>query len=264
MKVALVGSAPSSNRLAPFGDPSWQIWACSPDNMHVLPRVDLWVELHGDLGWPEYQDWAVPYLAWLNAQTFPVLAIDNTFIPRAAAFPKDEMLRLFGCFHFTSSFAWMMALALARGATEIALFGIDMATDQEYKDQRKNFQHFIQIAADRGVKIMAPNESDILQPPPLYGYDRITAFTRKLIVRKNEITARIEAMRRQRDELNGHITHLSGALDDLDYVLTVWTGERDADDDRRHTERISVPQSRATNGVRPPADDLHGDHVTNG
>lgn len=249
MKVALVGSAPSSNRLAPFNDPSWQIWACSPDNMNILPRVDLWVELHGDLGWPEYQDWAVPYLAWLNAQPFPVMSIDNTFIPRAHAFPKDELLKEFGCFFFTSSFAWMIALAIKRGATEIAVFGIDMATDEEYAKQRPGFQHFLWLASQRGIKILAPNESDILQPPPLYGYDRSTALVRKLHVRKNEISSRIEAMRQQRDELNGHITHLSGALDDLDYMLTIWTGHRDAAEDEQHIERLLVPPQ----GARPPS-----------
>jgi hypothetical protein len=39
---------------APFGDPSWAIWACSPDNTpfghtknrRTLPRFDQWFELH--------------------------------------------------------------------------------------------------------------------------------------------------------------------------------------------------------------------------
>lgn len=240
MKVALVGSAPSSNRLAPFHDPSWQIWACSPDNMNVLPRVDLWCELHGDLGWPEYQSWSVPYVEWLNAQTFDVLAIDNTFVRRAKPFPKAEMLAKYGPFFFTSSFAWMIALAIERGATDIACFGIDMATDEEYAKQRPGFQHFLWLAMQRGIKIMAPDESDILQPPPLYGYDRSTAFVRKLYVRKNEISGRIDAMRRQREEITGHITHLSGALDDLDYMLTIWSGHRSGNEEEQHVERLLV------------------------
>ena len=48
MKIALVGSAPSSVRLAPFDDPSWDIWGCSPGAYPVFAqkRVDMFFELH--------------------------------------------------------------------------------------------------------------------------------------------------------------------------------------------------------------------------
>src|SRR5882672_892663 len=53
LKVALIGTAPSSRMLSPFNDPSWKIWACSPGNMGIMPRVDAWFEIHGNLHWPE-------------------------------------------------------------------------------------------------------------------------------------------------------------------------------------------------------------------
>lgn len=253
MKIALVGSAPSSNLLAPFHDPAWQIWACSPDNIRILPRVDLWFELHGDLGWVKYQHWAVPYLAWMNEQTCPVFAQDQTFIPRAMTFPKAEMIARYGVYFFTSTFSWMIAYAISQGATEIGLFGIDMATDSEYGKQRPGFQHFLNLAAGMGIKISAPNESDILQPPPLYGYDITTPFGRKLHVRKDEIAARIEAMEKKRhafvSEIDWQITHLKGALDDLDYVISIWTGHQDATDDAAHTERRASPANVKRNGA---------------
>ncbi len=286
MKVALVGSAPSSNLLAPFADPSWKIWACSPNNMRVLPRVDCWFELHGDLGWPEYADWSVPYCKWLNEAEFPVYAHDQEFIKRAIAFPKDAMLARFGCFFFTSTFAWMIAFAISEGAREIGLFGIDMSTDDEYAKQRQGFQHFLGEAQREGIKILAPDDSDILQPPPLYGYDRVGARARKFYVRKNEISGRIDGLRRLRSEhdwararLSGardetlkaeiakdasafdeeaqrlesdikiidyHIAHLTGALDQMDYQETVWNGHCDPQDDQRHTQRLRVIPEVAT------------------
>ena len=46
-KIALVGSAPSSIRLAPINDPDWQIWGCSPGAYGVVgPRADVWFEMH--------------------------------------------------------------------------------------------------------------------------------------------------------------------------------------------------------------------------
>ena len=249
MRIALVGSAPSSNMLAPYADPSWKIWACSPDNAGKLPRVDTWFEIHGDLGWPETQEWAGPYIAWLNRTTFELYCQDRAIVPRAKVFPKDELIAKYGPFFFTSTFSWMIALALEQGATEIGVWGVDMATDQEYRSQRQGFHHFLHIAMERGVKIVAPDESDILQPAPLYGYAEATAFGRKLAVRRKELERKIDEMRRQRDELNHHITHLSGALDDIDYIQTIWTGHQDHREDARHVERILPVRHGSANGV---------------
>src|SRR6476661_1662542 len=55
LKVALIGTAPSSRDLAPFNDLSWKIWGCSPGNMNSCPRVDLWFELHSNLMWKEHE-----------------------------------------------------------------------------------------------------------------------------------------------------------------------------------------------------------------
>ena len=64
MKVALVGSAPASVRLAPF-DSDWKIWGCSPGVYGVAPRVDEWFEMHL---WEPGQPWFSPeYCQWLAA-----------------------------------------------------------------------------------------------------------------------------------------------------------------------------------------------------
>lgn len=255
MKIALVGSAPTSNRLAPFHDPRWQIWACSPDNREQLPRIDLWFELHGDLGWHEYISWAPDYCQWLQGQTFPVFAQDQTYIPRAMTFPMDALIAKYGRYHFTSSFSWMIAYAFEQGATEIGLFGVDMTADQEYARQRPGFQHFMTLAAQKGIRILAPDESDILQPPPLYGYDRSTAFVRKLYVRRNEIQGRIDKLQSEVRTANHHITHLQGALDNLDYIESVWTGLGSFDNAsgpaERHHAQESSPGSDKPNSCVP-------------
>src|SRR5262249_12348069 len=150
------------------------------------PRVDVWFELHGDLGWPEHQEWALPYLAWLNEQTFPIFAQDQQYIKRAISFPKEEMLARFSPYFFTSTFAWALAYAITKGEKEVGTSGIDMATTDENAKQRGGFQHFPVWARAMSIKISAPKESDIMQPPPLYGYDRATPRIRKLYMHKNE------------------------------------------------------------------------------
>jgi len=224
LKVALIGTAPSSRMLAPYTDPSWKIWACSPGNMNALPRVDIWFELHSNLLWPEHESYGKPYIEWLKLQKFPIYMQDASLVPNATVFPKDEMVAEFGDDFFTSSFAWMMALAMQQGAVEIALYGIDMASRDEYIRQRPGFFFFRHLAKLRGVRISAPHESDIMQSPALYAYVDSTPFGRKIMARRQEVLGRIGGMTQQRDQLTNSITYLQGAQEDLDYFESIWSG----------------------------------------
>ena len=224
LKVALIGTAPSSRMLAPFNDPTWQIWACSPGNMGQLPRVDAWFEIHGNMLWPENKHYGEPYLNWLKQLAIPVYMQSKQWIPNATPLPMRELVKEFGPYFFTSSFAWMMAMAMKAGAKEIALYGIDMASRDEYILQRPGAYHFFNEGKKRGIKMSAPYESDIMQPPALYGFSEVTPFGRKILARTNEIKERLNGMRTQRDGLNHQITYLEGALEDLDYVASIWGG----------------------------------------
>lgn len=224
LKIALIGTAPSSRMLAPFNDPSWTIWACSPGNMGALPRVDAWFEIHGNMLWPENKHYGEPYLKWLNEQSFPVYMQNQSFLPRATPLPMRELVEEFGPYFFTSSFAWMMALAMKQGATEISLYGIDMASRDEYILQRPGAYYFFMEGKRRGIKMSAPYESDIMQPPTLYGFSEVTQFGRKLLARKVEIKSRVDGMKQQRDSLNHQIAYLEGAQEDLDYMESIFGG----------------------------------------
>jgi hypothetical protein len=231
LKIALIGTAPSSRMLAPFGDPTWQIWGCSPGNMNALPRADAWFEIHANLLWPEYESYGKPYIEWLKQLKIPVYMQDQSQVPNATTFPWQELTQEFGEDFFTSSFAWMMAFAMKVGAKEIGLFGIDMASRDEYILQRPGFYFFRHEARKRGIKVTAPNESDIMQSPPLYAISDSFPFGRKILARETEIKGRIAAMGRERDQktaeaqqISNNITYLQGALEDLDYVKAIWSG----------------------------------------
>ena len=224
LRVALIGTAPSSRMLAPYNDPSWEIWGCSPGNMGVLPRVSEWFEIHGNLLWPENKHYGEPYVNWLRQQTFPINMQDKSLVPNAVPLPKKELVAEFGPYFFTSSFAWMMALAMYRGAKEIALYGIDMASRDEYILQRPGAYYFFMEAKRRGVTITAPYESDIMQPPGLYGFSEVTQYGRKLLARKQELDQRVAQLRQQRDSSTHQMTYLEGALEDLDYQISIWSG----------------------------------------
>lgn len=228
LKIAIVGTAPSSRSLAPFNDPSWKIWGCSAGNQGMLPRVDAWFEIHSNLLWPEHESFGRPYIDWLNQQTFPIYMQDNSLVSRATPYPKDEIIAEFGRYFFTSSFAWMVALAIKQGAKEIGLWGVDMASRDEYILQRAGGHFFIQEAVRRGIVVHIPKESDLAQPPALYGFDDSTNFMRKLCARERELKDRLSPMKQQREQLTQNITYLEGALEDIDYVKTIWGGAQSA------------------------------------
>ena len=210
--------------LAPYNDPSWQIWACSPDNAYGrLPRIDAWFEIHGDLEWNESASWGAPrYVEWMKQQEFLIYAQDQSVIPNAVSYPKDEMVKKFGRYFFTSTFAYAFALAIHKGAKEIGLFGIDMDVASEYAYQRPAIQHFIWLAGTQGITVLAPDETTLLQPPPFYGYFDSTPFGRKLAVYKSELESRIDGMKREFDQLNRNITFLQGCVETTGWVHDTW------------------------------------------
>ena len=239
LKIALVGTAPSSRMLAPYNDPSWTIWGCSPGNMNVIPRIDAWFEVHGtNLHEPENKGYAPQYIQWMSGMKCPLYMQDKQVCPNAISIPKDELIREFGPYFFTSSFSWMMAMAIMSGAQEIALFGIDMASREEYIIQRPGAYYFFIEGARRGIKMWAPYESDIMQPPGLYGYSDVTEFGRKMRARRDELKERVAPLEQQGRQIAESITYLKGALEDNDYILSIHLGVQDNSIGKQYLETL--------------------------
>jgi hypothetical protein len=219
LKIAVCASAPSSRLLAPFGDPEWEIWACSPPN-HTMPRVDAWFELHSlkrkwisaPVNKPYFDMLREHPRAYMNAE-------DPLFehFPLAIGFPFQQMLAEFGPWFFTSSVAWMMAFAILHKPEKIGLWGVDMSATEEYGYQRAGCHFFIQEAIKRGIALKVPGESDLMNHAPLYALQEQTAFYWKNKVRKAELQERIA----QADHTIAQAKHerdvIAGALDDQRY-----------------------------------------------
>lgn len=219
MKIAIIGSAPSSAHLAPYDDPEWTIWACSPGAVQVVRRVDAWFEIHR---WG--QDWQVKeYRGHLAGLSCPVYMIEKVpDVPSSVAYPKDRIVGRFGRSFFTSTPAWMIALAIDQGAEEIGFWGIDMASDDEYVLQKPGCHHFIEIARASGIRITVPPQSDLLQPPALYGFDEASPMMIKLLTRQAELLERINTAQANIDHFTREKIYLSGAEDNLRYVMNTW------------------------------------------
>jgi hypothetical protein len=236
-KIALIGSAPSSIRLAPYKEPSWAIWGCSPGAYGVvgMERIwqpgDAWWELHrwepqvaGKPGtgktWfsPEYVEMMARYPGTVWMSDLP------PEIPNAMVFPLALMMEKYGPFFFTSSLSYMFAMALEEpDIEEIGLWGVDMSATEEYGYQRAGCQYFITEAIKRGIRVTIPPESDLLQPPFMYGVAENNPMVIKLTARREELTNRLRNAEATHANSQQEIMFLKGALDDLDYMFKTWT-----------------------------------------
>lgn len=192
-KIAIVAKAPSTRDMAPFDDASWEIWGLGDQAMptypNPLPKWDRWFEIHDlDSG---FKRWRSDYVEWLKQDHGKPLYINapNAEVKSAVVYPRREVFGQFDQFmqnvegepvhYYTNSVAWMLALAIHEGATEIAVFGVDMAQHgvglkSEYAHQRPSVELWLGIAAGRGIKVTIPKESDLCKTPHLYGYDSET------------------------------------------------------------------------------------------
>jgi len=219
-KIALVGSAPSSRDLAPYNDPEWEIWTCSPSNMD-LPRSDIFFELHA---WDTMvRDPALTlFLAWLRKHPRVYLQKTNPQFPNATAYPVDEMVAKYGPYFFTSSLSYMWALALEQKPTHVGMWGVDMTAGEEYGYQRPGCQYFIQKARDLGIEVVVPVESDIIAPAPRYGFRELNPLYRKMFVRRQELERRYHDAIARKNAAHEEAMTLSGALEDINYVIDTW------------------------------------------
>jgi hypothetical protein len=239
-KIALLGSAPSSIRLAPFSDPSWLIWGCSPGAYPHVPKADLWFEIHK---WEPHQPWFhKDYVSWMAALKCPVLMIEPVAeIPNSIPYPKDHILRYvygqitgldgktnpahFDPNSFGSSLSWMLALAITEMPDEIGLWGVDMAANEEYGPQKDGCLSLIQVARNLGIKVTTPPESDLLRPTNLYGFREVDPMFIKLQTRVNELTTQLNQAEAEYAEAERKRWFFKGALDDATYTLKTWVAD---------------------------------------
>ncbi len=224
-KIAVLGSAVSSVGLAPLNDPSWEIWACSPAN-RGLPKVDVWFELHN----PEVKirEGLIEWMEWLK--TRPIVYMQRVYdgCPGAREFPLQEIIQRWGPFWWTSQLSFMLALAIEQKPHTIGVYGVDMAANSEYNQQRLACQYFIQhIIRDSNIELVVPPESDILEPAPLYGYCESSRRWRKYAARKAELVGRTAQLKAEAEQKLNEASHLVGALDDMEYHLAHWANTPD-------------------------------------
>ena len=222
-KVAIVGFA-ESWKLAPFDDPTIEIWGLNELHKY-LPRWNRWWEVHDadtlgvtkrDLTEGEVKR----HLDWLAKDHGPDKVIymqpqfcDGRF-PSAKPMELERMVTAFGRY-FTSSIGFMVAQAILDDYSWIGLYGIDLASDIEYQQQRANTEYLIGVARGQGRTVVTADSSAILKAGHIYGYEK--ALTENPIL--EPVKAHLAGLRKKHDETLATLNTLDGAIQECENFL---------------------------------------------
>ncbi|MFA5165412.1 MAG: hypothetical protein WC481_07610 [Candidatus Omnitrophota bacterium] len=218
-RLCIVGSAPSKAD-APYGDKSFDIWAISgavfseslngvkkenteDNSWNDVTRYDVLFEMHK-------RNKFLPKLAKLAECGKPVIMqrVERD-IPTSQSFPLDEVSDAVGA-DFFCTISYMLAYAIYLGYEEIKLYGIIMAHETEYIRQRPSVKFYLGIAHARGVKVWAPEETQLTHSAWRYGYDDHDDLCGVILARKADILREIEAQKKVQADANATLWQLSG------------------------------------------------------
>ena len=208
-KVAIVGFSYTSLHLAPYADLEWSIWGMNQLYRHI-PRADRWFEMHRD---PLVDQVAgTDYTQWMKESKIPIYMLSaSDEIPLSVAFPLDDIVQNIShrCY-FTSSIAYMIALAIRDGFKEIAIYGVDLADDTEYFEQRPCAEYWLGVAEARGVKVYIHKRSALLKQAWLYGYEN----SPQDLIPVDDIQKRLMMLRKSKANILNKLLQIEGAEED--------------------------------------------------
>lgn len=156
--IAIVGGSPSWVN-APFNNDDWDIWVLGNQmDRYEGKRVSRIFEIHDNLDEhdPSYPEWLVSHnIPMVVSDKFPIKN-KNTIV-----FNYRSALEMIGE-NFSSSPAVMMAQANIERATQIAIYGVDMALDEhEYFMQRPCMEQWIGFSRGRGITVSIDDSSPL-------------------------------------------------------------------------------------------------------
>lgn len=154
MDIAIVGLSSTTHDLAPFGT-DWEMWGLPWDDGYWY-QYDRLFEMH-DLRllkeFPEARP--VNYIERLKEIDVP-LYMQESYFPNVIRYPIEDVDP-----YINSSIGYMLAMAIMCQPNRIGIWGVDMASDDEYGYQKPNAEYLIGMARGKGIEVIIPDESPL-------------------------------------------------------------------------------------------------------
>lgn len=189
MKIALVGTAEFSRKIAPYGDDSWLIWGHGYWDT-VMRRYDAWFDIHNFSNAKNVpgQEKNINFLTDTGKPLY--VQAEHPLAPNGVVYPIEKILRLFGDRNATSTTAFMMMLAVLKmrptlcrtqePQDRIGLWGVEMVEPGEWRLQREGVMHMLDVCTMMNIQITLPAGSDLRRKPKIYAYEKETGSERKV------------------------------------------------------------------------------------
>ena len=210
LKVCIVGLHPAHRDLAPWDDPSWEVWAINEslgpkfsdkDGVPFIHRWTRWFQLHTPDIFDRPENWNDEgHPAWLRSlpgpdspDYKPLYMIDKyPDIPASVKYPIDaikEKLELDGrTTFFSATVPHLISFALYLDAKAIMLRGVEAASETEYGNERDSLSFWLGFAKGYGAKIDLPDNCQLLGAGrAVYGYEGLTGITKATLAKRLEI-----------------------------------------------------------------------------
>ncbi len=156
---------------------SYEIWGVSARAPYVT-RANRWFEIHRLDGEP--RNWANGWRETVKKFSHDVELMmfypEPDLGPKVTRYPVERISARFGTYFMTSTFSWMMALAIDEmcpvgeewSLGEISLFGVEMEHGTEYREQRAGLRHFMDLARTLGITVVVIANGGLAYEPVPY------------------------------------------------------------------------------------------------
>jgi hypothetical protein len=239
-KICIVGTTPS-RMMAPLDDPTWEIWTIGPGGKNAH-RWDRLFEVHGNGSWP---DGFREYLEELAAIEPPKIIYTEDVMPMWPAHVQVNKAMLFekyGRMFFSSQISYALAIAIEEGATDLAIYGIDLESGEEYRSQFMGAKFFLHLARLAGISITMPKGCGLLRDPAAYPDSWETHLGNTLLSKIEYLEGKHNQMTVQHGQLSADINQISGELNAFRFLrdLYVTHGE---DPNHHFPEKTREPET---------------------
>ena len=183
-----LGTAPDSCGLAPWNEPGISEWIGLNDAHHLefmhMDKITRWCQVHQKGRYmrtnPRYD---IDHWKWLQEKHhFPIyMQRHDPEVPSSVPIPLREFSEKFLAGRYArgseymrvlemgSTFSYIIPMAIMEGAQRIEFYGVELAQEVEYVEQRPSTEFWMGIAGAHGVEIYVPQITRVLKAH-FYGY----------------------------------------------------------------------------------------------
>jgi len=179
-KLAIIGCATQTRDDVDYNDPDLDIWvfneSCTKD---WCKRADGVFQMHMDTIWKNPLNRGdKEHGAWLMSGDTPTVFMLEKYpeVPKSEKYPMQEIVdKYLGGLtvdsergrkdFFTSTIAYSLALGLYKGYKEIHTYGVELADEDEYRDQQPCAMFWMGLIVGNGIKLVSHSQ---MFDAPLY------------------------------------------------------------------------------------------------